>query len=186
MQLEPLPPFLRFVLAAIVIVAAYFDIRWRRIPNWLTLPSFLLAFALSAFLADFPMRGVRHAALGLLAAMIVYLPLYLLRGMGAGDVKLMAAIGALVGWRDWLAIFILSSIVGGILAIALMIGKGRVRRTFANTGHIVWEMVHLRAPHLKSAEFDVSNPRAFTLPHGAVIALGSLLFLGLHVLFPPA
>jgi prepilin peptidase CpaA len=185
-MLERLPWIIQLLLAAMVLTAGYFDLRYRRIPNWLTLPGFLVGLALNAFLSFRPGQGLllRNAALGLALAMLVYFPLYLLRGMGAGDVKLMAAIGSLVGWRDWLAIFVFSGIIGGVLAVVLMLAKGRMRKTLYNTGHIVWEMVHLRAPHLRSEELDVSNPRAFTLPHGAVIALGALALLGLHALLP--
>jgi prepilin peptidase CpaA len=194
-MLVRLLPLYQLLLALIVVIAGYYDIRWRRIPNWLTLPAWIVGFALNAFvdpvghfLTDQPVadhwRGLLYALGGFLAAMIVYFPLYLLRGMGAGDVKLMAAIGALVGWRDWIAIFILSGILGGVVALVLMIGKGRVRRTLFNTGFVAWEMAHFRAPHLKRSEFDISDPRAFTLPHGAVIFLGVVLFLGLHALIP--
>ncbi len=190
-----LPPLYQLLLALLVLISAFYDIRWRRIPNWVTLPGWVVGFALNAFvdpigyyLTDQPVadhwRGLQFALFGFLAAMLVYFPLYLLRGMGAGDVKLMAAIGALVGWRDWLVIFIFSGILGGLVALVLMIGKGRVRRTLFNTGIIVWEMAHFRAPHLKRSEFDIADPRAFTLPHGAVIFLGALLFLGLHTIRP--
>ena len=177
-MLERLPWIFQLVLAVVVFIAGYFDLRWRRIPNWLTFPAFLLGFALNIFL--YGQQGLVRAALGFGLALLVYFPLYLLRGMGAGDVKLMAALGALVGPRDWFAIFIFSGIIGGLVAVVLMVSKGRVRRTIYNTGYIVWEMAHLRAPHMKSEEFDISNPRALTLPHGAVIALGVLFFLGLQ------
>ncbi len=171
------PIIMQIVLAALVVSAGVFDIRSRRIPNFIVLPALLIGFALNAFL--FGASGLVLAAGGFGLALLIYMPLYLLRGMGAGDVKLMAAVGALVGWQNWLALFIITGLLGGLLAVLLMLIKGRARSTLWNTGYLMWEMVHLRPPHVKREELDIGNPRAFTLPHGAVIALGTLLSLGL-------
>ena len=169
------------LLAVVVIIASYYDIRYRRIPNWLTLPCVIVGFALNAFLQPV-WHGLGDAGLGVLLALLFNFPLYLLHARGAGDVKLLAGIGALVGWRDWIAIFVLSGILGGVLAVILMLAKGRVRKTLWNTAHILSEMLHFRAPHLKSGEFDVNSPLALRLPQGAVIALGCCALLGLQPL----
>jgi len=86
-----LPPILQILLALLVVTAAVFDLRFRRIPNWLTFPAILVGFGMNAFLYEW--TGVRSAAFGLGLAFLIYFPLYLLRGMGAGDVKLMGAVG---------------------------------------------------------------------------------------------
>ncbi|MGA2435386.1 MAG: A24 family peptidase [Bryobacteraceae bacterium] len=173
-----IPPIIQVIVGLLVLVAGIYDILWRRIPNWLVMPGFLIGIVLNTFI-HFDDGHRWDAAFGFALAMATYLPLYLLRGMGAGDVKLAAAIGALVGWQAWIVIFILSGLLGGVLAIILMIVKGRARKTFSNLGYIVWEMAHFRPPHLGNEELDIANPRAMTLPHGAVIALGTLLFLGM-------
>ncbi len=173
-----MPVVVRLLLGTLVLVAGIYDIRWRRIPNWLVLPALLVGFALNTFL--YGVAGLEDSALGFGIAVATYLPLYLLRGMGAGDVKLAAAIGALVGWGSWVVIFILSGLLGGVLAMVVILAKSRVRKTFSNLGYIVWEMIHLRPPHLRSEELDIGSPRALKLPHGAVIALGSLAFLGIR------
>ena len=175
-----LPPVTQVLLVGLVVLAGVYDLRYRRIPNWLVLPALAVAFGLNTFL--YGLSGLTQAALGFGVALLIYVPLFMLRGMGAGDVKLMAAIGALVGWRIWLIIFVVTGLLGGVLALALMLLKGRFRRTLWNTGYIVWEMSHFRAPHMKSAELDVRSPRAFRLPHGVVIALGCLVFLGIGYL----
>src|SRR5437588_6626383 len=90
-------PPVAILMVLLVLTAAVFDIRSRRIPNWLTLSGIILGFALNALLAyPFPLEGVKHAGLGMLFAFAVYFVLYLIHAMGAGDVKLMAAIGALL------------------------------------------------------------------------------------------
>lgn len=178
--LQPLPWPVQLLLLALVIVASYYDIRYRRIPNWLTLPCVLVGFALNAFLGRTVLSGLGDAGLAVGLALLLNFPLYLLHARGAGDVKLLSAIGALVGWRAWVEIFILSGILGGVLAVVLMLAKGRFRKTLVNTGAIIEEMVHFRAPHLKNEEFDVNSPLSFRLPQGAVIALGCCTLLGLQ------
>ncbi len=174
-----MPWTVQLLLAIVVVIASYYDIRYRRIPNWLTLPCVLVGLALNAFLRPV-WPGVGDAGLGIGLAILFNFPLYLLHARGAGDVKLLAAVGALVGWRNWLLIFFLSSVLGGVIALVMMLAKGRVRRTFWNLGHLMNEMLHLRAPHLKSEELDVNKPTALRLPQGAVIALGCCTLLGLQ------
>jgi prepilin peptidase CpaA len=164
---------LKVLVAALVITAGIYDIRYRRIPNWLSLAGVLAGFAVNAFSG----RALL-AAEGFGLALLIYFPLWLLHAMGAGDVKLMAAVGALVGWQAWLIIFFITSILGGIAALLLMLGKKRFRKTLWNIAYIVSELAHFRAPHLKSEELDVRSAMSLRLPHGAVIALGCLAFLG--------
>jgi prepilin peptidase CpaA len=106
-----------------------------------------------------------------------YFVLYLLRAMGAGDVKLMAAVGAIVGPADWFSVFIATAIAGGVLAVVLMVWKGRVWETLQNTFFIVGELVHLRAPFTRRKDLDVKNPGALRMPHGVAIAAGTLACL---------
>jgi prepilin peptidase CpaA len=176
-----LPWTVQVLLAALVLIAGYYDIRYRRIPNWLTLPSVLIGFALNAFLGATVWRGLADSGLAVFLALLLNFPLYLLHARGAGDVKLLAAIGALVGWMDWTWIFLASSILGGVLAVILMLIKGRVYKTLRNTAAILAEMVHFRAPHLKSEEFDINSRLSFRLPQGAVIALACCALLGLQI-----
>ncbi|MCS7315304.1 MAG: A24 family peptidase [Bryobacterales bacterium] len=173
-----LPLLLKLVLALLVVTAGVYDVLWRRIPNWLVLPGFLLGLGLNALLGADYAPGLKQAGLGAALAFLIYFPLYLLGGMGAGDVKLMTAIGAIVGWKNWLIIFIFSGILGGVIALAIVLSKGRLRQTFWNLGFILWEIAHLRSPRRASAEFDVSSGKGMTMPHGAVVALGCLFFLG--------
>jgi prepilin peptidase CpaA len=169
------PLILQAALAAVALTAGIWDLRTRRIPNWLVLTGLLLGFLLNGFL--FYGQGVLRAAGGMGLALLIYLPMYMLRGMGGGDVKLMAALGAIAGWRLWLVIFIVSAILGGVMAVILTLAKGRLRRTLWNVGFILSELAHLRAPHLTRAELNVEDPKAVTLPRGTVIAAGVVTLL---------
>ncbi len=180
MQVESFSGIYPLLTVVIVVIAGYYDIRWRRIPNWLTFSGLLAGFLLNALIVQrhSVWHGLGVAAVGFTMAMLINFPLYLLHARGAGDVKLLAAMGAITGWAPWLAIFLVSSILGGVLAIILMTAKGRVRKTFWNLGYIIVQIVRLRSPYLKSPELDVNSKLAFRLPQGAVIALGTLLVLG--------
>jgi len=107
----------------------------------------------------------------------VYLALYSLRAMGAGDVKLMAAVGSLVGWQDWFGVFLITAIIGGVLAVAASVVKGRLRKTLFNVSFILSEMKHGRPAYLKNEELDVKSNKAMRMPHGVVIAVGTVVFL---------
>jgi prepilin peptidase CpaA len=170
--MNALAPPAAILLAALVLAAAVSDWRSRRIPNWLTAGGILAGFALNTWFGEW-----RQAALGFGLALAVYLPLYLLRAMGGGDLKLMAAVGAITGPSIWLVIFVFTAILGGIAALVLLAFRGGMRRAFGNVLYILGEMIRLRAPHRGREELDVASPRAVTLPHGVVIAAGTLVYL---------
>lgn len=159
-----------------VVVAAVTDLRSRRIPNWLSLSGVLAGIVLNSFL-NVDRYNWRTALLGLGLAFAVYFPLYLLRGMGAGDVKLMAAVGALMGPANWFAIFLLSNILGGAAAVLLLLSRGRLWGTLRNLGYMLNELAHFRPPYMRREELDLKSPKAVTMPHGVAIALGALSFL---------
>jgi len=171
------PPIaLQVVLLLVVGIAAVYDIRYRRIPNWLVLSGIVLGTSLNTFLFGWP--GLRFSLLGLGLAFLVYFPLYLLRGMGAGDVKLMASVGSMVGWSDWVGIFMITAILGAMAAIALLLSRNRLRRGLANVGYLIAELVSFRAPYARNEELDLSSSKSLKLPHGVVIACGCVVFLG--------
>jgi prepilin peptidase CpaA len=166
-----------------VLVAAVYDVRYRRIPNWLTLAGVLVGVALNGFLDQGRPGLFVSSLLGLAAAFGVYFVLYALRAMGAGDVKMMAAVGAIVGWRDWFGIFIVTAMIGGIMALILVVARGRVKKTLWNVAFILSELKSGRPAYMRREELDVKNPKALGLPHGAVIAVGTVFFLALSAHF---
>jgi prepilin peptidase CpaA len=169
---------MELVLLILIIAAAIFDVRYRRIPNWLTVSGAILGVALNTAIGK-PEAGTVFALEGLAFGFGVYFALYALRAMGAGDVKLMGAIGALAGPTNWFGIFIASAIVGGIMGLVLVIVRGRLKSTIWNMGFIVGEMTRGRPAFVEKPELDVKHPKAMGLPHGAVIAIGTLFFLAI-------
>ena len=166
---------LEIVLVALVASAGIFDFCKRKIPNWLNLSGLTLGIGLNVFLLHG--AGLAHSCLGLVCAIAIYLPLYLLRGIGAGDVKLMAAVGAIVGPSNWLGIFLLTALLGGVLAVVLVGVKRRLYHTCWNVRLILQEMLHGRPPARNNPFLDVRNQSQLRMPHGTVIAVGAIAFL---------
>jgi prepilin peptidase CpaA len=123
-----------FQIAAIAlgIVAAVWDLRTRRIPNVLTFGAALIAIVAHSYLGGF--SAIAWSAAGWIVGVAFFLPIFALGGMGAGDVKLLAALGAWLGPQAvvWVALF--SLIAGGIIGLAVAIGYGYLTQAFANIG----------------------------------------------------
>jgi len=172
------PPGVAVILVTLVLIAAVYDVRFRRIPNWLTVSGVVVGLALNTFL--FPVwPGLKIALVGFAVAFGVYFILYALHAMGAGDAKLMAGVGALVGWQDWFGIFILTAILGGMIALIALLFRKRLMSTVFNVGFILSEMKSGRAAYKSREDLDVRSPTSFGLPHGAVIAVGTIFFLAI-------
>ena len=169
---------IRITLIALVLVAGSYDLRFRRIPNWVSVSGIVSGFALNGFLLG--MSGLKASVLGMLLALCIYVPLYALRGMGAGDVKLMAAVGAIAGPKQWFLIFVATALIGGLLGLTFVILKKRTLGTLQNLAVIFGELGRGRLPAMKDARLDFRHPDSISLPHGTVIALGSLAFLILN------
>lgn len=175
--MSPLGLGAQIALLLLVVPAAISDIRTRRIPNWLNLTGLAIGFAMNAWLADRLLEGLKKSALGMLLAFGVYFVLYLIHAMGAGDVKLMAAVGAIVGPADWFGIFLVTALIGGAFALILIFSKGRARKTLWNVAYLLSEVAHFRAPYMTREELDVKSSKAARLPHGFTIAVGCVLFI---------
>ena len=133
------PLWVALPVVALAALAARADVRTRRIPNALTGPA--IALALAAHLAFEGPAGLKSSAIGMLVAGGLLLPGWLLRFMGAGDVKLMAAVGAWFAFPQALLVTLLSFIAGGVVALAIAVRRGILRHTLWNTAWLVaWVM----------------------------------------------
>ncbi|MEW6168858.1 MAG: A24 family peptidase [Pseudomonadota bacterium] len=127
----PTSPLLTLSLLVLLALAVRGDLRRQRIPNGLTLGGTALGVVLHAF--EHGSAGASTALTGALAAGLVLLPLWLLRGMGAGDVKLMAAVGAHLGPVLGVAASLATLIAGGVLALAVLLRRARHADAAART-----------------------------------------------------
>lgn len=134
------------------VACAITDWRSREIPNWLTGPAILLGFLVCPWPSSIQGFGL---------AVLIHMPFFVLRFTSGGDVKLMAALGALMGYPEWLTFFILQAILGGVVALFVAVGKGKLGQTIR------------RMLHWKEKPLAVDDARAITIPRG-VVALGGL------------
>lgn len=165
----------QILLGILVAIAAVFDIRFRRIPNWLVLAGIVAGLGWNAYSSGWP--GLGRGAEGLGLGFILYFPLYLIRARGAGDVKLLAAVGAITGPGNCFWIFLSTAILGGLIAVLVLLLRGRLQKTLFNVAWIARDLMHFQAPYKSSEELDVTSSKGLRLPHAAMMAVGTIAFL---------
>jgi prepilin peptidase CpaA len=146
-------------------VAALIDVWSRRIPNWLTFGTLVLGVVINVWLHGFSGAVTAIAGAGLGAALL--LPFYFMRAIGAGDVKLLAALGALLGPAALLSVAVYGALVGGAMSMVILFARGRL---LLGVGEA---LVSRRFPALSGA----------TAPYGVAIAGGVYLSLFLPSIF---
>ena len=170
------PPMLDLALLALVGVAAATDLASRRIPNRLLLAGAALAFALRLGAPD-PAAAVLWGVAGAATGLLLFLPLYCLRGMAAGDVKLLAAVGAFASPLAVAHIALATVCAGGLMALAVVIARGRLRALLVNVGCLLrpWLM---RLAGMPAQAEPMPAPSVGNIPYGVAIALGTALVVG--------
>lgn len=168
------PPLLAGAVL-LALIAGWTDLRSRRIPNWLTVSGVVAGITVHAVLGRW--SGVKTSLLGLLLGLGLLLPFVLLRSLGAGDWKLAGALGSFSGPALLMDLLLLSVFVAGVMALALIIYKGRVRQTLSNIGHILVSMVTFRLP---GARVTLDNPDALKVPYGVALALTVIVYAAAH------
>ena len=170
------------VLLLLLATAAVIDSRSHRIPNWLVLSGALYALIYNTVFPPWHNGTVLFPLAGLGLGLLLFLPLYLLRAMGAGDVKLLAMCGAFLGpneiWRAALAVLI----TGGLLGVVFILANGsalRVVQNFSNLFRVaLFDTLGGSAPSLRIS----TAASAGRLPYGVAIALGTAAYLVLQKL----
>jgi prepilin peptidase CpaA len=166
-------PPLEWLLVGLCGIAGLWDWRWRRIPNWLTVPAAIVGFALQWWLNG--TAGLLTGAKGFGLALLISMPLFLLNALGGGDVKLMAASGVLLGPEKFGVLFVINAVAGGIVAIVYALAKGRLLSTFRNVGVILGSFRKGQAPSDRRPDLDIVHPKALTIPRGTIYAACALI-----------
>jgi|SRR5271157_5382488 len=161
---------LLFIALALAVTAAVMDVQHHRIPNRLTYPGIVLGVALRS--AVFGWKGLGSAVLGCLLAGGIMFLFYAVRAMGAGDLKLMAAIGSLVGPRHAVVVLLATAICGGVMAIVYAVYRHRMWATLRNVGSVL--RFHAWAGLQAHPELNLDNPVTLRMPYGLAIAAGTL------------
>jgi prepilin peptidase CpaA len=151
--------------------ACWFDVRTRRIPNRLTFPA--TALGMAAATVTHGGTGALSSAAGLLVGMALFFPLFALKGLGAGDVKLMGALGAWLGTPVVLGIAFYTTLAGGLLAVALIVKHRYGRQAVRN----LWLLLtHWRVSGLRPFdELTLETAKGPKLPYALPIAVGLAL-----------
>lgn len=160
------------LLLILLVVAGYFDIKSRRIPNQLVLAGLIASFVLQINLNGFD--GFKAWGSGLLVGFGLFLPFYLLRAMGAGDVKLMAMVGAFIGPLYVLGAALVTLAAGGVLAIAMAMYSGALMQTMKNV-HTMLTAGMYKTLSGGGAQIDAPAASAGSLPYAVAIGLGTLV-----------
>lgn len=156
---------------AVAICAGILDWRFRRIPNWLTVSGAALGIAVNSAL--FGWSGAKSALLGLVAGLGILLPFVLIRSIGAGDWKLAGALGACVGPRQLMSVLVGTVLLAGLMALVVVIYKGRLKQTLWNIVHVLAAFLSLRMP---PRDVSLDNPQATKIPLGVAMAAAVLLY----------
>ncbi|MGC2300686.1 MAG: A24 family peptidase [Acidobacteriaceae bacterium] len=157
------------VALACAVIGSVFDVRSRRIPNFITLPGILLGLLLHFAFGGWKQLGL--AALAGLICGVLFLIFWLAGGMGAGDVKLMTAVAAIAGMPlvPWL--LILTALAGGVMALGLALWRGKLKETIRNVGALaLHHRIEGLAPH---PQLNLANARTLRLPYALAVAAGT-------------
>jgi prepilin peptidase CpaA len=155
----------------VAIVATVTDLRSRRIPNWLVVPFLIGGLVVGTITGGW--MGLGRSVLGVLAGALALGLFYVVGGMGMGDVKLFAAIGAWIGPQQLIFAFIFMGLAGGAMALGWAIWGGFLKESMSGTADLIFGFRKrgLR-PH---ATLTLSNPGARKIPYAPAIAVGAIL-----------
>jgi prepilin peptidase CpaA len=151
--------------------AGILDWRDRRIPNWLTVSGAVVGVAVNTILYRWP--GLKAALLGTAVGLGLLLPFVLVRSLGAGDWKLAGALGACLGWQQLLSVLMGTILVAGVMALAVVIWKGRLKQTLVNIAHRLGALFTLRMP---GSAVSLDDPQSTKIPFGVAMALTVVLY----------
>ena len=168
-MLSPTAIVFEFFLIPLAVLIIYHDVRYRRIPN-----AFVLATLISGLTLNLAMSGL-HGAVnslgGCVLAFILMFGLHVFGAMGAGDVKLFAAIGSVIGAPLVLPTFVVVVLTGGLLALITILRSG----AFGTTMHRVLQIFVGLLPGWQMPKFSVPADRRLTIPYGAAITIGAII-----------
>lgn len=163
-----------WLVSAVLVEAAVIDGLKLKVPNWLTAHLALGGLAFSAWHGG--VAGLIGSLQGALVGLSLLLPLYAIGGMGAGDVKLLAGVGAWMGPALTFGAFVTSAVAGGVMAVAMVAWSGEYARHWAMFQTIANEILTLRSPAKLSRIAAARKPKMMLLPYGIPLAVGSVAF----------
>ena len=162
----------------VLIVAAVIDGWILKVPNWLTFPFIISGWIYWTVAAGF-VNGLGWSLLGTFVGMILLLVLRNVGGMGAGDVKLLAGVGAWLGTIVTLWAFAATAVVGGVMAAVMIAFSGNWRKHWVMAHQILHEWKTVRSPEKLAAIARERKPTMKLLPYGIPMAIGSIAYFAI-------
>ena len=161
-----------WLVSVVLVVAAVID-GWKlKVPNWITFPFVISGWIYST--ACFGWEGLGWSVAGTAVGLVLLLPAYAIGGMGAGDVKLLAGVGAWIWGSATFYAFAWSAIVGGVLAVAMVLLRHKAQHHLNQFREIVNEILVVRDPNALSAIAADRKSSMMLLPYGIPIAIGTI------------
>lgn len=157
------------ILTIILAITVVYDIRFHKIPNWLTFPTMGIGLFYHSVASGF--NGCMFSLEGLFLGIAFFIPFYLVAGMGAGDVKLMGAIGGLLGPKGIIMASFGTALAGGVYALAVLAFHGHVKDTMQRYWLMFKVLVVTRKISYIPPEKGEKKPM---LAYGVAIATGTL------------
>ena len=164
------------LVTVLLIWAAYIDGKQLRVPNWLTFPMILSGMAYNTYVGGWGWDGFLMAFVGTIVGIMTLLPLRLVGGMGMGDVKLMAGIGAWLGAIVTWNAFCVSVVVGAIMAILMVLSRRSWDKHYTNFLMILMEFMTIKKPAELYRIAAERKPNMLLLPYGIPICIGSIAY----------
>jgi prepilin peptidase CpaA len=166
-----------WVVSVTLVVAAVIDGYKLKVPNWLTFPMIISGWVYSTVYSPYAgWEGLMFSLVGTVIGLALLLPAYAIGGMGAGDVKLLAGIGAWVWGTVTLWAFAVSAIVGGLIAIGMVLVQRRWGKHQTQFWMICNEILTVKDPEKLSAIAAERKPSMLLLPYGIPIAIGTIAY----------
>ena len=162
------------LVSAVLIFAAYIDGKQLKVPNWITFPMVLSGLIYHCLANGW--AGCNASLLGIGCGLLCLLPLYSIGGMGAGDVKLMAGIGAWLGAATTWNSFLVTVVVGAVMAVIMVLRSGKIQHHTTQFLHIAYEIMTIKNPRTLFAIAKDRKPTMHLLPYGIPICIGSLVY----------
>ncbi|NQT13444.1 MAG: prepilin peptidase [Planctomycetes bacterium] len=165
-----------WLVTVTLVVAALIDGYKLKVPNWLTFPMIISGWVASAIF--FGWAGLGWSLMGTAVGLGLLLPAYAIGGMGAGDVKLLAGVGAWVGVSNTFWAFAVSVVVGAIIALAMVVYRRAWRHHQNQFLGILTEILVVRDPNQLATMAAQRKSSMLLLPYGIPIAIGSIAYFG--------
>jgi prepilin peptidase CpaA len=153
-------------IVVVLVIATFTDVRSRRIPNWLVLPFLVLGIGVSTW--RYGWHGLGQSAGGAALGLVIFGFLFWMGGMGAGDVKLLAAIGAWIGPGQLMIALVFTGLAGGAMALAWAASGGFLKELFQHASDLAFVAK-------ERGEAVLTNPLRRKMPYAPAIAVGTLI-----------